>query len=294
MKNASIFFFLLATLFAPISFGANSQYVPARQVSINTNSFGSIIATNDVPSTQSTVQTAFEWLDDNFPTNISKTNVYATQTFVSNNFYLASNPSGYINTATASNLYYSISNPSGYVSSAYVSNYVASNSISMISVTNFGIFPAFRLQHTQSVVVAANTWYNLPFSTNDIEFNVAGNTLSSSNPCTYTVSTTNNRGIYLLNGHVQVIQALASNTTFSMYARIIINGSAQAMSSVTYPGTASTPNPDGFAVEVNTIKNLNNGDAAYLQFYHSHTTNITIGGSLDTMYFSGAYQSRIE
>lgn len=144
MKIASIFFFVLTFS----SLAANTQYVPARQLSINTNSFGSIVATNDVVATQSTVQTAFEWVDDNFPTNISKTNVYATQTFVSNNFYLASNPSGYLDAVAASNLFYPRqTNPSNYLQVVYGSNIVdytiqsqdiASNTITISNIeTNY-------------------------------------------------------------------------------------------------------------------------------------------------------------
>lgn len=147
MKNKiySCLFFFALTL---VGLSANRQYVPADMSSIATNSFGSVIATTDVCCTQATVQSAFEWVDDNFPTNISKTNVYATQSFVSNNFYLASNPSGFLNAAAASNLFYPRqTNPSNYLQVVYGSNIVdytiqsqdiASNTITISNIeTNY-------------------------------------------------------------------------------------------------------------------------------------------------------------
>lgn len=147
MKNKiySCLFFFAITL---LGLAANRQYVPADMSSIATNSFESIIATNDVCCTQSTVQAAFEWVDDNFPTNISKSLVYATQSFVSNNFYLQSNPSNFLTPAAASNLFYPLtSNPSNYLQVVAGSNIVdytitaddiASNTITIVNIeTNY-------------------------------------------------------------------------------------------------------------------------------------------------------------
>ncbi len=172
-KIIPLFFFILTQAFA-----GNKQYVPADLSSVATGGLQVIQATNDVCCTQATVQAAFEWIDNEWFTNISKSVVYASEAFVSNNFYLQSNPSNYLDTNVASGLYYPLhENPSNYLQQVESSNIVdytiitsdiASNTITidnietnlmgmlrMVSINNFVI--TNNSSSTTNIVSATNS-----------------------------------------------------------------------------------------------------------------------------------------
>jgi len=69
----------LLVLLAPLALALEMR-PPARQISVGTNNF-TVILVPGMTST-STVQNALDWIDDNWPTNISRTNAYATIGYV--------------------------------------------------------------------------------------------------------------------------------------------------------------------------------------------------------------------